>query len=259
MTDLSRWQSRFAATLAHQEPVGALIDLLSPVTGPAPTEGIEVYRGNTRNCRLRALQEIYPVCLRVLGADCFHAIAADYVTSVPSLHFDLNDEGHELPRRLARIVGENPAFAALPWLSDLAELERLCHRVYYLPDDVPLDAEANLTDADPARLYPSLSRSISWLKADWPVHRIWEGHQNNADPPSIRMEQRHCAYVIERRAYHAHPIPVSSDLVDLLDACNQQLSVAEMADLTDLTVELLGELHARGWLRGLVHAQSQDV
>jgi len=259
MTDLARWQSRFAATLAQQRPEDDLLDLVSPVSGPAPTEGIDVYLGNTRNCRVRALHDIYPVCLRVLGADCFNAIAADYVKSVPSLHFDLNDEGHELPRKLARIVRENPAFATLPWLSDLAEFERLCHQVYYRPDDTPLDIGSILTDADPARLYPVLSRSIGWLKADWPVHLVWEAHQDDADPPSIRMDHRRCAYVIERRNFRAEPIPVSSELVDLLDACNQQLSVADMADRTDLSVELLGELRARGWLCGLVHAEEQDV
>jgi hypothetical protein len=73
------------------------------------------------------------------------------------------------------------------------------------------------------------------------------------------MDHRRCAYVIERRNFRAEPIPVSSELVDLLDACNQQLSVADMADRTDLSVELLGELRARGWLCGLVHAEEQDV
>ncbi len=111
---------------------------------------LAVYRRNAELVRVRALGLIYPVCLRVVGQECFDALALRYVREVACRVHALDRDGHGFDRYWEWLVGEHDGFEELGYLPELARFERARHDVSIAPDDVPFDW-TSLERADPSR------------------------------------------------------------------------------------------------------------
>lgn len=246
MTGLATWQACFSDALEGRQGEPAFDSLLADGCAVTPAQGLEIYRNNSRGVRARALQEIYPVCRRVLGADCFGAVVAQWIRMTPSVDGDLNLEGGGIPEVLDALVAERPEYTALPWLPDLARLERSLHQAYYRPNAPLLDLTPLESVADPGRLYPRLTPSLDLLRSDWPVLRIWEDHQPGGEPGPVADISGPWHLVIHRPHFQPRAEAVSVDLFSLLEAC------LEGCDLESLNGDpaLVPELVSRGWLVG---------
>ena len=252
MNGLAAWQRSLSESIETESATGSLLEnSLLNHHREWIQQGLEIYRNNTLGSRSLALESVYPVCLRLVGADCFRGLAREYVRRYPSTHPDLNQFGAGFAGLLDDMIGRLPAFAQLPWLTDLLRLEWLCHQVYYQADDEPLDmARLHADDAD--RLCPRPRRCLAWLRTPWPVHAIWEAHQHAAEPPVMQVVAGDWYLVVERRNQHAVPVVSESGILNLLDACASGVSIAEIAEDQGLDAEGLGELMIRGWIGRLV-------
>ncbi len=56
-------------------------------------QGIEAYRTSVAGKWLRSLEQIYPVCSRLVGQEFFSALARHYIQAHPSRSPDLGDFG----------------------------------------------------------------------------------------------------------------------------------------------------------------------
>jgi hypothetical protein len=140
----------------------------------APAKGaMAVYRNTVLHGAVEALRANYPVVEQVLGAEMFERVAVDHATDCPPRRPVLALYG----ARFADWLEEQPWVRDLPYLADLARVERL--RVECL-----MAADADALTRDEVRLACMLPGSrlslhpsvrFTWLAT--PAMSIWLAHQ----------------------------------------------------------------------------------
>lgn len=107
----------------------------------------DVYRNNVTVSLIEALAAIYPAVQRITGPDFFRAMARAHVRSTPPGSPLLFEYGRDFPAFIASYDYAEP----LPWLVDVARLERAWLDAYHAADAAPL-AAAGLAAVPPERL-----------------------------------------------------------------------------------------------------------
>jgi hypothetical protein len=114
-------------------------DLATPtvVAGPnskAAVKRYNVYRNNVTVSLINALAAAFPATLRITGVDFFRAMARFYVRATPPISPLLFDYGRDFPDFIERYE-----FAqSVPWLADVARIERAWLDAYHAADIQPL-------------------------------------------------------------------------------------------------------------------------
>lgn len=103
-----------------------------------PTRRFAVYRNNVTVSLVDALAAIFPTVQNLVGKDFFRAMARLYVADHPPTSPLLFTYGESFP---AFIEGFPPA-AELPFLADVARVERLWLDAFHAADAPPLDPAA---------------------------------------------------------------------------------------------------------------------
>ncbi|NML76830.1 DUF2063 domain-containing protein [Rhizobium sp. S-51] len=169
-----------ASTLTALQPefAAALTDASLPVpegltswTADRPPRRFAVYRNNVRSGLVAALASRFPVTERIVGADFFSAMAAEFIARHPPRSPLLLTYGDDL----ADFVATFEPARDLSYLPDVIRLEAARGRAYHAADMAPLEA-SDLTGLDPERIgdlrlvaHPSLSI----LRSAHPVVTIW--------------------------------------------------------------------------------------
>ncbi|QPF90379.1 HvfC/BufC N-terminal domain-containing protein [Bradyrhizobium commune] len=107
----------------------------------------DVYRNNVTVSLIEALAAIYPAVQRITGADFFRAMARFHVRSDPPTSPLLFDYGRDFPAFIEAYEHARP----LPWLADVARIERAWLDAYHAADATPL-SPAQLGAIAPERL-----------------------------------------------------------------------------------------------------------
>jgi Putative DNA-binding domain len=120
------------------------------VAGPNGKEAIKrynVYRNNVTVSLIDALAAIYPAVQRITGVEFFRAMARFHIRETPPMSPLLFEYGRDFPAFIERYE-----FAqAMPWLADVARIERAWLDAYHAADAEPLAADA-LASVPPDRL-----------------------------------------------------------------------------------------------------------
>lgn len=145
--------------------------------GSDPAVRFAVYRNNVVVSLVAALADTFAVVRQLVGADFFTAMARLYVAEQPPSSPVLAHYGDGFADWVAQF---EPA-AAVPYLADVARLERARVRAYHAADAPVLDAQAIAAHlADPARLPEAqlqLHPSVTVLASPWAVVSLWAAHQ----------------------------------------------------------------------------------
>ncbi|NVK42563.1 MAG: putative DNA-binding domain-containing protein [Oceanospirillaceae bacterium] len=144
---------------------------------------LQVYRNNFRISLTEALEAVYPVMQRLVGADFFRYLADRYLRNHPPTHGDLAQFGD----RMAVFVASFQPAASLPYLADIARLEWACHEVFHAPGNTPvgLDVLTRMPAADLPGLRFRLGPACHLVASDFPVHCIWQNNQAEVDEPEV--------------------------------------------------------------------------
>ncbi|MBM4336400.1 MAG: DUF2063 domain-containing protein [Deltaproteobacteria bacterium] len=136
---------------------------------------VHPYRENLLCGHAEALESLYPVCRRLVGDEFFRAAARRFALGHPASSPDLNDYGAELADFFA---GFEPA-RALPYLPDVARLERALHRALLapVPPRVDLAALAQVPEARRGQVRFALAPGVALLESRYPADRIWLTNQ----------------------------------------------------------------------------------
>jgi hypothetical protein len=174
MPDLAATQQLVSAALRDRTRNA---DALPLIDGDRARERLEIYRNNVMANASLALGAIYPIVHKLVGAEFFKGLAHAYCGAHPSTSGDLNEMGGAL----ADFVQTFPPAKPLPYLPDVARLEWLAHKAHYAADHAPLDAEnlASIREIDYLRLAVTLHPAAAVLVSEFPIHRIWEVHQDD--------------------------------------------------------------------------------
>lgn len=127
---------RFAAALLASDlpPPDGLIGSF----GQVPHKRFAVYRNNVVVSLIDALASIFPTVQNLIGEEFFRALARLYITDNPPASPLLFRYGAGFPAFLQAF----PPLADLPYLPEVAELERLWLDAYHAADALPLAPEA---------------------------------------------------------------------------------------------------------------------
>jgi hypothetical protein len=142
-------QISYAAAFASAllDPVCLTPQIVTGPNGKGAGKRYDVYRNNITVSLIDALAAIYPAVQRITGTDFFRAIARFHVRSSPPTSPLLFDYGRDFPAFIETYEHARP----LPWLADVARIERAWLDAYHAADAVPL-SPARLAAVAPERL-----------------------------------------------------------------------------------------------------------
>ena len=116
-------------------------ELPTVVTGPNEKIAIKrynVYRNNVTVSLINALAAIFPATERITGVEFFRAMARFHIRATPPTSPLLFEYGRDFPGFIERYEYARP----MPWLADIARLERAWLDAYHAADRETLTSEA---------------------------------------------------------------------------------------------------------------------
>lgn len=151
------------------------LDAMIEAAGVCAAARLEVYSNNVFGNYRDALQAVYPVIERLVGAAFFRHACDKYIVAHPSVSGDLHDFGD----RFAAFLASYPPAAELTYLSDVARLEWQYHHIFHAAAHAPLALTrlASIAPDDYASLRFSLHPAAALLRSAYPVLRIWQINQ----------------------------------------------------------------------------------
>lgn len=129
------------------DPQRAPPPFVSGPNGKAAHKRYAVYRNNVTVSLIAALAATFPATQRITGGDFFRAMARFYIRETPPTSPLLFAYGNDFPEFIARYEHAR----VMPWLPDVARIERAWLDAYHAADAALLNADV-LASIGPSRL-----------------------------------------------------------------------------------------------------------
>lgn len=182
-------QADFAAALL--DPARAVPPGLRAWNGSDPSARLAVHRNNVVVSLVRALADAFPVVHRLVGDEFFAAMAGIHVRAQPPRSPVLFEYGDGFADWLA---GFEPA-AGLPYLPDMARLERARVRAHHAADAAAIEAHALAACLGASdrieRLRLDIHPATTAIVSEWAVASLWAAHQHDGDEAIGRVALDH--------------------------------------------------------------------
>jgi uncharacterized protein (UPF0276 family) len=164
---------------AHHEAGGQELDIfLNPQGRSRGSERVAVYAGGYTARIHEALSQVYEAVRKAIGEEAFSELAHVYADRYPSLDYNLNFAGREVPELLKK----SPYLKDLPYLPDLAAMEWRVWQAFNAFDAVPFSPER--MDRVPPEAWEGahllFQPSVSLFSSEWPVLDLWLARQKEA-------------------------------------------------------------------------------
>lgn len=241
MQSLAERQQGFAAAILDPDlppPTG----LVGP-NGEASGKRFAVYRNNVVVGLAQTLKDAFPVVQRIVGAEFFQAMARAYVAIEPPRSPIMLDYGQGFPDFVGRFA---PA-ANLPYLADVASIERAWTEAYHEAEASPIGPSA-FAEIAPDRL-PTLSLalhpSIRIVRSRFPVLTIWQMNIDGGIPAPVDLTAGgEDAFIVRPEAdVEVRSIPAgSADFIRALVSGISVLAAFEEAIVADPRFDLVANL-----------------
>jgi hypothetical protein len=183
MQSLAELQRGFAAALldpALPAPAG----LVGPDGKPSSTR-FAVYRNNVMVGLTQTLKDAYPSVHRIVGSEFFNALARAFVVGALPRSPMLFDYGAGLPDFIDRF---EPA-SVLPYLADVARIERAWIEAYHSAEATPIGPSA-FSEIDPDLLQDVslvLHPSVRIVCSRFPALTIWQMNVDGGVPGPVDL------------------------------------------------------------------------
>lgn len=155
--------------------------------GLSAQESLNVYRQSILGNHLAAMQEIFPVCLRLVGEPFFGFAFGQFFRLSTHSHYDVSRFGEDFPDFL-RVF--KPA-QSTPYLADVAQLEWSCHLATLGPryDSFDFEALSRVPEKIQDSLCFDLPPSSGLLTSHYPILAIWQNNQLGAQEQVISLNE----------------------------------------------------------------------
>jgi Putative DNA-binding domain len=142
-------QPSYAAVFAPAllDPDRAIPAAVAGPNGKSARKRYGVYRNNVTVSLINALAAVFPATMRITGVDFFRAMARFHVRATPPTSPLLFEYGRNFPDFIERYEYAR----SMPWLADVARIERAWLDAYHAADVAPLVPQA-LASIPPERL-----------------------------------------------------------------------------------------------------------
>ncbi|MBA1428625.1 putative DNA-binding domain-containing protein [Pseudomonas fluorescens] len=211
-------QSAFADALlaAH----GGCPDGLFSSNGADPASRFAVYRNNVHGSLINALTASYPVTLQLVGDEFFRAMAGLFIQANPPASPLINEYGS----RLADFIQAFEPADSVPYLADVARLERLRIRAYHAADTPTLCQQHILQhlqgQENLGQLSLQLHPSLATLSSAFAVVTVWAAHQTDGDLAGLSPWPAQSALVL-RQDLAVKVFAIDSGSVAFINCLNQ--------------------------------------
>jgi hypothetical protein len=186
--ELQREDGRFgyaaAFTAGLLDPERGVPGAVSGPNGKAVVKRYAVYRNNVTVSLMDALAATFPATQRITGRDFFRAMARFHIRETPPTSPLLFEYGRDFPDFIARYEYAQP----MPWLADVARIERAWLDAYHAADAEPVACGA-LASIPPERLADTVFAphpATRVLRSRYPAVTIFAA--NRGDGPVGRIE-----------------------------------------------------------------------
>jgi hypothetical protein len=175
----------FAAAFAPAllDPARRAPEIVTGPNGKAAGRRYDVYRNNVTVSLIDALAAIYPAVQRITGTDFFRAMARFHVRSHPPTSPLLFEYGRDFPGFIEAYEHAQD----MPWLADVARIERAWLDAYHAADAPPL-SPARLSAVTPDRLADLVFAphpAVRCLRSPYAAVTIFAANRDGASPPRI--------------------------------------------------------------------------
>jgi hypothetical protein len=162
--------------------------LIGPDGEPSPKR-FAVYRNNVLVGLIDALRANFPAVARIVGEDFFRAMARGFVRRNPPVSPILLDYGGVFPDFVA---GFAPA-DSLPYLADVARIERAWLEAYHSPERTPLSPAsfAAVPIEEVSDLCLDLHPSLRIVRSRFPALTIWGMNLGDGVPGPVDLDAGH--------------------------------------------------------------------
>lgn len=178
-------QAGFGAALLDR--AGAVPAGLVGPDGKPSARRFSVYRNNVILGLANGLGEAYPVVRRLVGETFFRAMAAEFAAANPPAGPMMFAYG----AGFAEFIEGFPPVAELPYLADVARLERAWTEAYHAAEDTPVGPAAlqafGAAEIGSVRL--ALHGSLRIVASDFPIVTIWQANVAETEPGPIDLAQ----------------------------------------------------------------------
>jgi hypothetical protein len=230
-------------------------------TGLIRPERFAVYRNNVVVGLIEALAAAYPAVLALVGERFFKAMAGVYVRAEPPTSPLLIHYGSGFAAFLETF---EPA-RRLPFLPDVARLERLWLDAYHGTEaaPLPLDALARLPEPALAAARLTLHPTVGLLASRHPVVALWAANTGRGEHHAVDLRRAETALLLrphDRVQVHALEAGEAAFVGALRDG-RPLAEAAEAGLATDLALSLsaaLNRLFAVGAVAGIDHPFRQE-
>jgi hypothetical protein len=191
--------------LEREDFAPALLDPERPkprnVCGPegkAAQKRFNVYRNNVTYSLKSALGEIFPSVLKCCGEDRFSHVSSLYVRDHPPTSRLLFEYGGKFGDFLDTF---EPARQQMPWLADLARLERAWLDAWHSADETPLASESLSTFApeDMERLVFAPHSAMMVLESRFAIYDLFLAARNDQDIAAVELRNPQSVLVTRPR------------------------------------------------------------
>ncbi|MDY7577804.1 putative DNA-binding domain-containing protein [Herbaspirillum sp. RTI4] len=219
---LSNFQDQFIRALYGET------DVCPEVAALISQPGFKVYQNTVIKACVDALAANYPTIVQLVGIEWFHGAALIHVRAAPPTNVSMMEYGQHFPHFLA----EFPPAAELPYLAEVARLDRLWIEAHSAADQMSLDATAfaGLSPEAIGRLIlpPHPSARWSWC-ATQPAYSIWQANREQREVATDLAWVGEGA-LLTRRDGGVCWESVSAGACAFLDACLAGLTLEEAAN-----------------------------
>jgi hypothetical protein len=154
--------------------------------GKPSVRRFNVYRNNVVAGQISTLADAYPATVKLVGETYFRAMARDYVMTHSPATPMMFDYGADFPQ----FIDASPSAGELPYLGDVARIERAWVEAYHSPESTPLSAD-HLRDAltgDLHLLSLQFHPSTRILRSRFPALSIWEMNTGSKTERTIYVD-----------------------------------------------------------------------
>ncbi len=179
--DLSGFEAAFARALLSGDPAARPAGLDADTA-----HRFRVYRNNYYHGLGHTLGEAYPVVRQLVGEPFFLAVAHAFLWAYPPRTRSLALFGGAFPGFLDAF----PPARSLPYLGDVARLERARLEALHAADQLPLGIGgwSQPPAEDLARMTFAPHSALRIVESAYPVVALWRMHQPDAAPGPRRLE-----------------------------------------------------------------------
>jgi len=191
----------------------------------------KIYQHNIRTSLLNVLSDIYPLLIKLLGRDFFSQSMQDYIRNYPSRSSNLHDYGEYV----ADFLMEYSSTSHLPYLSEVAQFEWLCHGIQFAAQHPPFDIQK--LESVPAEKMESLRFILNpaavLQRFHYPILRIIDLCNGEIDE-NIHLAEGGVNLLILRREFEIKLISLTATEFVFLQAINESHPLSESLKAANL-------------------------